>query len=114
MPADLPASSGSVRDPHEELRARSRVTVQCEIVGNQIWTVYIRARGPDSIDTIEQSKLLSTGDFGGSVIHVGSSSQTVVVVVELDASTEDAAYQMVIGKMSAALGANWTVERDPG
>jgi hypothetical protein len=38
----------------------------------------------------------------------------VVVVVELDAPTEDAAYQMVMGKMSAALGANWTVEPDPG
>jgi hypothetical protein len=90
------------------------VTVQCGFVGNQTWTVYIRARGPDTVDTIKQSKLISTGDVGRSVIHVGSSSRTVVVVVELDAPTEDATYQMVMGKMSAALGANWTVEPDPG
>ena len=75
--------------------------------------MYIRARGPENVDSIEQSRLLSIGNFGGSVVHVGSSRRTVVVVVELDAPTEDAAYQMVMGKMRAALGANCTVEPDP-
>jgi hypothetical protein len=76
--------------------------------------VYVKARGPDGIDTIEQGKLLSTGDFGGSAVHVGSRDRAVVVAVELDAPTEDVAYQIVIGKMSAALGANWEFEPDPG
>jgi hypothetical protein len=82
-------------------------------VDNRTWTVYIRARGLDRVDTIEQSRLLSTGNFGGSVVHVGS-RRTPVAVVEVDPPTEEAAYELVIGKMSAILGANWTVEVDPG
>jgi hypothetical protein len=38
----------------------------------------------------------------------------VVVAVEVDAPTEEAAYELVLGKMSAVLGANWTVEPDAG
>ena len=83
-------------------------------VDNRTWTVYIRAGGPDRVDAIAQSRLLSTGNFGGSVVHVGSGRPPVVVVVEVDASAEKAAYELVIGKMSAVLGANWTVEPDPG
>jgi hypothetical protein len=83
-------------------------------VENRTWTLYIRARGPDRVDTIEQSRLLSTGNFGGSVVHVSSGRLPLAVVVEMDAPTEEAAYELVIAKMSAVLGANWTVEPDPG
>jgi hypothetical protein len=47
--------------------------------------------------------------------HVAASAlprAPVVVVVEVDAPTEEAAYGLVIGKMSAVLGVNWTA--DPG
>jgi hypothetical protein len=83
-------------------------------VENRTWTLYIRARGPDRVDTIEQSRLLSTGNFGGSVVYVSSGRLPLAVVVEMDAPTEEAAYELVIAKMSAVLGANWTVEPDPG
>ncbi len=94
-------------------RWRSSGEHKVRFVDNRTWTVYVRARGPDRVDTIEQSRLLSTGNFGGSVIHVGS-GRTPVVVVEVDAPTEEAAYELVIGKMTAVLGANWTVEPDRG
>ncbi len=46
--------------------------------------------GPDRVDTIAQDRLLSTVNFGGSVVPVGS-GRLPVVVVEVDAPIEGAA-----------------------
>jgi hypothetical protein len=37
----------------------------------------------------------------------------VSVVVEVNASTEQSATELVMGKMRAALGPDWTIELDP-
>jgi hypothetical protein len=55
---------------------------------------------------IEQSRQLDTGNFGGSVLHIGS-GHTPVVVVEVDAPTEETVDELVIGKKSANPWRQW-------
>jgi hypothetical protein len=83
-------------------------------VGNGTWTVYLKADGPANLTDAEHFDLLATGYFGGSVVHVGSGRRPVSVVVEVDAPTEEAAFEVVVSKMRAALGPDWTIEADPG
>jgi hypothetical protein len=77
------------------------------------WIVYVRAEGPESVDSPAADHLLGDSDLGGVIKGRGHGPQSVSVTVEVSAANKQAAYRVVIAKVRGVLGSEWTVEPDP-
>jgi hypothetical protein len=77
------------------------------------WTVYVRAEGPENVDTPSVDHSLGDSDLGGVIKGRGHGPRSVSVTVEVAAATKQAAYRVVIAKVRGVLGPEWTVEADP-
>ena len=77
---------------------------------NDSCTVYVTARGPESIDTEGVSSLLAESDLGGVVESHAFGPGIVTLVVKVSSLSREAADELVIGRTGVALGPDWTVE----
>jgi hypothetical protein len=77
------------------------------------WTVYVRAHGPENVDSPQADHLLGDSDLGGVIKGRGHGPRSVSVTVEVTAANKQAAYRLVIAKVRGVLGSEWTVEADP-